>query len=186
MSRSPGPVPDPPRGTASSKPADPTSAETPGSFSKDAVPSAGRLAGIDYGTVRIGVAISDAGQRIASPLEVYQRRNEKLDGQYFLELAKLERIEGFVVGLPVHLSGDPSQKSQEALEFGRWLHTLTGIPVTWFDERFTTSMARELLNQSRLSGKKRKAQLDKMAAQILLAAFLESDRNSPQTNDIAS
>ena len=147
-----------------------------------ALSAQGRLAGIDFGTVRIGVAISDQGQTISSPLEVYTRRNESLDEKYFTELVATEQIVGFVVGLPVHLSGDASEKSREAIAFGKWLTKKTGIPVFWFDERFTTAMAREVLNQSSMSGKKRKAQLDKMAAQILLAAFLESDRHDQVVN----
>jgi putative Holliday junction resolvase len=138
------------------------------------VPMSGRLAGIDYGTVRIGVAISDPSQLIASPLEVYTRRNEKLNRQYFSELVKREEIVGFVVGLPVHMSGDASEKSREAVTFGNWLNEFTEVPVTWIDERYTTAMARDVLRQSNLSGKKRKAQLDKLAAQILLSAFLET------------
>ena len=141
------------------------------------LPLQGRLAGIDFGTVRIGIAITDPGQQIASPLEVYQRRNEQLDQTYFRQLAVNERLVGWVVGLPIHLSGQPSEKSQEAVSFGTWLANLTGLPVNWIDERFTTSMAREIMNQSTLSGKKRKAQLDKLAAQILLTAYLERDRN---------
>ncbi len=142
------------------------------------VPLKGRLAGIDFGTVRVGVAITDATQMIASPLEVYTRRNETLDEKFFSELVQLERIVGFVVGLPVHMSGDESQKSREAVAFGKWLERKTSVPVTWFDERYTTAMARDVLSQTNLSGKKRKAFLDKMAAQILLRAYLASDRDS--------
>jgi putative Holliday junction resolvase len=138
------------------------------------LPDKGRLAGIDYGTVRIGVAISDPGQTIASPLEVYTRRNLDLDSAFFKKLSKDEELVGFVVGLPVHMSGEASQKSKEAIEFGDWLKSQTGIEVAWIDERYTTAMAREMLNQSNLSGKKRKAQLDKLAAQILLSTYLET------------
>jgi putative Holliday junction resolvase len=151
-------------------------------FEQIALPEQGRLAGIDFGTVRIGVAISDQGQSISSPLEVYIRRNESLDGKYFKELVAAEQIVGFVVGLPVHLSGDASEKSREAISFGKWLTTATEMPVVWFDERFTTAMAREVLSQSSMSGKKRKAQLDKMAAQILLTAYLETDRRDEIEN----
>ncbi|MCP4095897.1 MAG: Holliday junction resolvase RuvX [Planctomycetaceae bacterium] len=138
------------------------------------LPSEGRLLGIDYGTVRVGVAISDPSQTIASPLETYTRRNIKLDASYFIDLVKLEKIVGLVVGLPVHMSGDESEKSREAVRFGKWLQQSTERPVIWVDERYTTSMAREMLSHSPLSGKKRKAQLDKLAAQILLATYLES------------
>ncbi|MGI9516234.1 MAG: Holliday junction resolvase RuvX [Pirellulaceae bacterium] len=140
------------------------------------IPATGRLAGVDFGTVRIGIAISDADQTIASPLENYNRRNQRLDDQYFIDLAKLERIAGFVVGLPVHLSGDESQKSNEARQFGKRLRELTGLPVAFFDERFTSAHAEQLLQQSGLTKKKRKQRLDKLAAQILLAAYLESSR----------
>ena len=143
------------------------------------------MAGVDFGTVRIGIAVSDFSQTIASPLEVYTRRNEELDAKYFLELMEREQVLGFVVGLPVHLSGDASQKSREAVLFGEWLRKLTSVPVTWFDERFTTLMARELLNQGAMSGKKRKAQLDKLAAQILLAAFLEAPQRRTDPNQSA-
>ncbi len=142
------------------------------------LPAVGRIAGIDFGTVRIGVAISDPGQAIASPLETYHRRSMELDARYFQDLVQSERVVGFVVGLPVHMSGDASQKSREAVEFGKWLQDHTEIPVDWIDERYTTSMARELLSHSNLSGNKRKAQLDKLAAQILLAAYLESGPQS--------
>ena len=148
------------------------------------LPTSGRLAGIDFGTVRIGVALSDPTQIISSPLETYHRRTPQLDAKYFVNLVDRETIVGFVVGLPVHMSGDASRKSQEAVEFGSWLSEQTGIPVAWIDERYTTAMARELVSHSNLSGKKRTAQLDKLAAQILLAAYLESrPRNSASSLD---
>ena len=139
------------------------------------IPDAGRLCGVDYGTVRIGIAISDPGQSIASPLETYSRRTEALDAEYFLQLAKNEELVGFVVGLPVHMSGDASEKSAEAVQFGTWVFEQTEVPVAWVDERYSTAMAREMLGQSNLSGKKRKSMLDKIAAQILLSAYMDSE-----------
>ena len=64
-----------------------------------------RIAGIDYGTVRIGIAMADTEVGIAGPYENYNRRTPALDAEYFQRLAKEERIGRFVVGLPVHLSG---------------------------------------------------------------------------------
>jgi len=148
------------------------------------LPDAGRLCGIDYGTVRIGISISNANQTLASPLENYNRRNSKLDDDYFVQLVQQESVVGFVVGLPVHSSGDESKKSKEARNFGKSLHQLTGVPVTWFDERYTTAHAKQLLLQSGLTSKKRKQRLDKLAAQILLAAFLESTRNTESIDSI--
>lgn len=147
----------------------------------------GRLAGIDFGTVRIGVAITDPEQRIASPLDNYTRRGEAADAKYFRDLATQERIVGFVVGLPVHLHGGESQKSLEARKFGQWLETTTGVPVTYFDERFTSVEAEHLLAGADLTKKQRKARLDKLAAQILLSAYLEAGKPaSHQPGDLDS
>lgn len=145
--------------------------------SSERIAASGRLGGIDYGTVRIGVAISDPGQSIASPLDVYQVRSPDLNAKYFQRLAEAEKLVGWVVGLPVHMSGDPSEKSREAIVFGKWLSQQTELPVVWVDERYSTARAREILNQSNLSGKKRKAQLDKIAAQVLLTTYLDGDRD---------
>lgn len=147
-------------------------------------PKQGRLAGVDYGTVRIGIAISDAGQSIASPLENYNRRNQRLDDAFFVDLVQQERVVGFVVGLPVHSSGDESKKSKEARNFGERLSQVTGIPVVWFDERYTSAHAAQLLQGAGFTRKKRKARLDKIAAQILLSAYLESSRKAESTGSI--
>ena len=142
----------------------------------DALPRTGRLAGIDFGTVRIGVAVTDPDQRLASPLEIYTRRDAAADAVWAAQLVNSERIVGFVVGLPVHTSGHESQKSHKARQFGDWLAKQTGLPVRYFDERYTTVQAEELLQGAKLTSKRRKERLDKLAAQILLAAYLESSR----------
>ena len=140
------------------------------------VPASGRLCGVDFGTVRVGLAVCDAGQTISSPLEIYHRKSQERDAEYFQRLVKDEQIVGFVVGLPVHMSGDESQASYQARKFGSWLGELTGLPVTFFDERLSTSLANQILAESSISKKRNKAKLDKVAAQIILAAFLESNR----------
>src|SRR5262245_25385076 len=133
-----------------------------------------RIAGIDYGTVRIGVALADTDVRIAGPYENYTRRSAALDSEYFKTLAREEQIGRFVVGLPVHLSGTESQKSTEARAFGKWLGETTGVLVEYFDERFTTAEADELLSARKLTKKQRQARRDQLAAQIMLTAYLES------------
>jgi putative pre-16S rRNA nuclease len=141
----------------------------------------GRIAGIDYGTVRIGIALADAAGSIASPYETYARRGEEQDRQRFRRLVEEEQIARFVVGLPVHLDGSESPKSAEARRFGSWLAEATGVSVEFFDERFTTHEAEVHLAGAQLSKKKRKARLDKLAAQIMLSAYLERLRSNPET-----
>lgn len=80
----------------------------------------------------------------------------------------------FVVGLPLHLSGDLSEKAREALSFGRWLTEQTGINVDFFDERYTSVEAERILRSAKLTDKKRRERRDMLAAQILLSAYLES------------
>jgi putative Holliday junction resolvase len=150
----------------------------------DPLPCTGRLAGFDYGTVRIGVAVTDPDQRLASPLENYTRRGEEADVAWLKQLVGSERIVGVVVGLPVHTSGRESQKSMEARQFGAWIKTHTGLPVCWFDERYTSSQAEALLWDSGLSHKRRKQRLDKLAAQIMLSAYLESSRQDEQAEGL--
>jgi len=134
----------------------------------------GRVAGIDYGTVRIGIAISDPRRTIASPYENYTRRFPEEDARRFRRLVAEEGVSLFVVGLPVHLDGRESEQSTEARRFGRWLAEVTGVPVEFFDERFTSSEAEQLLVDARMSTKRRKRRMDMLAAQIMLGAYLES------------
>lgn len=142
---------------------------------------AGRIAGIDYGTVRIGIATADLEIGIASPYETYTRRSPALDAEYFRTLAREERLLRFVVGLPVHTSGHDSQKSQEARKFGQWLGETTGLPVEYFDERYTSHEAEQILGQANFTKKRRKARIDQLAAQIMLSAYLEAGARGQQS-----
>ena len=148
----------------------------------DDFPTSGRLAAVDYGTVRIGIAVCDPDRILVSPLEVYQVRDPKHDAEFFRNVAKQERISGFVVGLPIHCDGGESQKSLESRKFARWLHVQTELPIRLFDERFSTAAAKERLSrrssdgtlQRRLTKKKTQKRLDAIAAMVLLETFLGS------------
>jgi putative Holliday junction resolvase len=140
-----------------------------------------RLLGVDYGSVRIGLAISDPERRLASPLVVYERRGRDRDAEFFRALVSTEEIGGLVVGLPVHLDGREGQKAVEARAFGAWLAEATTLPVAFWDERFSTVEAESALWQAGLTHKKRKARRDRVAAQILLQAYLDAGCPSEST-----
>jgi putative Holliday junction resolvase len=141
-----------------------------------AFPARGRLLGLDFGTKRVGLALSNAEQTIATPVETYQRRDEPQDARYLRQKVEEFTIVGLVVGLPVHMSGDEGEKAREARAYGAWAANVTKLPVAFCDERYTTAQAEELLRGASLSPKQRKARRDMLAAQILLQTFLEKGR----------
>jgi len=145
-----------------------------GADSSLTVPQSGVLLGIDYGTRRVGVAVSDRDQRFSSPLHNHERHGLQVDERFFRKVVEEYRPVGLVVGLPIHLSGDESEKSREARKFATWLGTITGLPYTFQDERFTSFQAEKLLLAAELSKKKRKERMDKLSAQILLQTFLDA------------
>jgi putative Holliday junction resolvase len=157
-------------------------------MNRDTTPP-GRIAGIDFGTVRMGIAITDAQRLIASPLESYTRAGPEADARRFRQLVAEHQIVRFVVGLPVHMSGQESSKSREARQFGKWLAGCTGVPVDFFDERYTTIDADAMMVEAGLGPEQRRQRRDMVAAQVLLTAYLEAahDSASPQAlDDLAS
>jgi putative Holliday junction resolvase len=130
--------------------------------------------GVDYGTVRIGLAITDADRIIASPLEIRERQGPDKDAVFFKTLIEREEVSGLVVGLPLHTTGREGTKAAEARAFGQWLVEVTGLPVIFADERFSTAFAESALWQAGLTHKKRKARRDAVAAQVMLQAFIEA------------
>ncbi|HYV35482.1 MAG TPA: Holliday junction resolvase RuvX [Gemmataceae bacterium] len=133
-----------------------------------------RLLGVDFGTVRLGLAISDRDRKIASPLATYARRSEAQDEQFFQRLVEMEEIGGLVVGLPIHNDGREGEKAVEARAYGQWLHDVTKLPVVYYDERFTTVEAENYLVDAGLTRKSRKDRRDRVAAQILLQSYIEA------------
>lgn len=137
------------------------------------IPS-GRLLGVDFGTVRIGLAVCDADRIIASPLEIRERNGDSADADYFKKLIVREQVRALVVGLPVHGDGREGIKAKESRQYGTWLASVTGLPVFYADERFSTAFAESALWAAGLTHKKRKARRDAVAAQVMLQAFIEA------------
>ena len=117
----------------------------------------GRLLGVDYGTVRVGLAVCDAERRIASPLATYERRDAIRDAEYLPQLGcGREGVVGLVIGLPIHNDGREGVKAKEARAYGTWLAATTGLPATYYDERFSTAQAESALWAAGLTHKRRK------------------------------
>jgi putative Holliday junction resolvase len=138
------------------------------------VPRLGRLLGIDFGTRRVGFAVSDEEQRLSVPLETYTRSNRDQDARHLTAVIGDYRIRALVIGLPLHMGGEEGIKAGEARQFGAWAAGVSGLPFAFWDERLTTSMADEHLAAANVNPKKRKLLRDKIAAQIMLQSYLDS------------
>lgn len=139
------------------------------------IPPAGRVAAIDYGRKRIGVAICDAARILASPLTMHEPTGaDDTEAAFYHRLVRDEDIVGFVVGLPIHADGSESKMSVEAQKFGGWLATVTGLPVVFQDERFTSIEAAGKLAGHGFSRGRKKARTDAIAAQIVLSDWLDA------------
>jgi len=138
------------------------------------LPSRGRLIGVDVGTVRVGLAVCDVDRKIASPLGTYTRRSAALDAAHYARVAAAEAAVGFVVGLPISLNGTEGPKAAECRRFGERLRATTGLPVVFWDERFTTAYAEDALWDAGLTHKKRRGRRDRVAAQFILQAYLDA------------
>jgi putative Holliday junction resolvase len=132
------------------------------------------ILGLDFGTRRIGAAVSDPGRTIAFPLEQYERCGPDADARHYRALVKDNDVDRIVVGLPLHTSGREGQLASQARMFGDWLARLSERPVYYFDERYTSVEAEHRLIDAGLTRQKRKALRDKLAAQIMLQSYLDA------------
>lgn len=129
---------------------------------------------IDLGHVRTGVAVCDKTELIASPVGTITERKDEVLLEKLATLAKEKQAEMLVVGLPRNMDGSCGESAQRCQHLGEQLGTMTGLPVTFWDERLTTVSAIGFLNQTDTRGKKRKAVIDTVSAVIILEDFLRS------------
>ncbi len=133
-----------------------------------------RVLGLDFGTRRVGAAISDPRRMIATPLEVYERRDPRQDAAHYRGLIAEHDVDRIVIGLPLHTGGGESDSSRLARRWGTWLAEATGVPVFYHDERYSTVDADDVMRSAGFKLKDRKAKRDMLAARILLQNYLEA------------
>jgi putative Holliday junction resolvase len=138
-----------------------------------------RTLSLDYGSKRIGVALSDPTRTIASPLTTLARREGKRPP--WAELRKLveeHEVSEFVVGLPLTLKGEEGDWAREVRGFGAELERRFGLPVAWVDERMTSVRAEQAVRGMGLkkSAREEKERVDSAAAALILQAHLDRQR----------
>jgi putative Holliday junction resolvase len=138
-----------------------------------------RIMGVDFGTTRIGISLSDPLQIIAQPFTTLDNEPGIMDG--ICDIVANEGIGLIVVGMPLNLKGEKGKKAQEVEKFIEEIRKATEIEVVYWDERFTTSIAHQTLltmGTKRDERRKKKRRVDSMAAAILLQGYLDSRKRS--------
>jgi len=132
-----------------------------------------RLIGLDLGTKTIGLALSDLGRGIASPMETIRRKKFTLDAEKLLEICARQQVGGMVLGLPLNMDGSEGPRVQATRAFARNLAQKTDLPITYWDERLSTAAVTRTLLEADSSRAKRAEAVDKMAAAFILQGFLD-------------
>lgn len=141
------------------------------------IPREGRILAIDWGEVRLGLALSDEGQILASPLTTLVRRpGKRFPMPRFLELCGTHHPAGLVVGLPLTLEGDEGPSAIAARALGTLVGERTRLPVEFLDERLTTARAHREIHAQGGSARGRREEVDALAASVLLQGFLDLRR----------
>lgn len=138
-----------------------------------ALPTGGRLLGLDVGTKTIGTAYCDARWTIATPAELIRRTKFAKDYEALEAMIEAQRVKGIVVGLPLNLDGSDSPRTQSVRAFARNLETL-GRPVLLWDERWSTQAVTRALLEADTSRARRAELVDKMAAGYILQGAIDA------------
>lgn len=146
--------------------------ETPEQFVAQ-IPARGAIAGLDLGTVTIGVAISDVLHSVATPIETIKRKKFGVDAAKLLELTTHRLVIGIVLGLPRNMDGSEGPRAQATRAFARNLARLTPLPITFWDERLSTVAAERALIEADMTRKRRAEVIDHVAASYILQGMLD-------------
>jgi len=135
-----------------------------------------RYLGIDYGTRRVGLAVSDPDGKIASPLctLAWPGSARKCVEAILAKVADAFEIDAFVLGCPLYMHGGEGRQTDPVKRLARELERQSSRPVHLWDERLTTRAAEVALNSAGLTRAKKKARVDQVAAQIMLQTFLDA------------
>ena len=136
-----------------------------------------KIMAVDYGDARTGLAVCDRTEFLASPIGTIEERNMQILAMKVAHMAQQYEVGEIVVGLPLNMNGSFGPRAERCKQFADILNELTECPVNMWDERSTTVSAHNILNETNVRGKKRKAVVDTVAATIILEGYLEFRKN---------
>jgi len=143
------------------------------------IPATGRIFAVDWGEVRIGLAMSDELQLLASPLATLVRRpGKRFPMPRFLDLVAEHAPAGIVVGLPLTGEGTEGASALAAREMAGTIAARTSLPIVMLDERMTTARALAAVREQGGSTRGRRDEIDALAASVLLQHFLDTRRRT--------
>lgn len=135
-----------------------------------------KILGVDFGDTRTGLAVSDALGMLAGGIGYINSTYIVKTAELVAEKAAELKVSKIIVGLPINMNGTFGPRAEKVKEFGAMLAEKSGLPVEYFDERCSTMAAHQILNMTDTRGKKRKAAVDTLSAQIILQNYLDSHR----------
>ena len=136
----------------------------------------GRIFGVDYGDVRTGIAISDESRFLASGIATLKENGMVRTAERVAAEAEGRGAVLIVVGLPRNMDGSEGPRAEVIRAFVSYLQGYTEIPIELWDERLSTVEAHRILSSSNVGGRKRKAVVDTLAAEIILQSYLDAHR----------
>ena len=137
-----------------------------------------RFMGLDIGRKYIGVALSDRTRTIASARGTILRKKDTTTLEKILVMIREEDVCRVVVGLPINMDGSFSGSARDASAFAEKLSSMTGARIVMWDERLSSKEAESIMLEASLSRKKRKAAIDRLAAQIILQNYIDNQNSS--------
>jgi len=132
-----------------------------------------KILGIDYGTQRVGFALSDDSWKYAFAHETFDYSSKKNIFHYMRDLCEHEDVKEIVLGLPLDQHGHQGQKAKEVIEFSEKVKSELKLPVFFEDERFTSVMAKKLFHEANKKHRKNKGMIDQEAARLILQVYLD-------------
>ena len=132
-----------------------------------------RIMALDYGDVRIGIALSDVTRFLASGFENYTRVDTESDCKHIAKIVEENNVREIVFGLPLNMDGSAGIRVDKTREFAGILSQYTDAKIDFYDERLTSISAEKILISADVSRKKRKQLIDKLSATIILQDYLD-------------
>ena len=137
-----------------------------------------RILGLDMGSKRIGLAVSDGLGITAQGVTTLERKDEKTVLEFLKNIIKEKEVTEIVVGLPLNMDGSSGEQAKNAESFADILREKLGLPVKLWDERLSTMEVERIMIAGGASRAKRKKKIDKLAAQVILQGYLDSGRKN--------